>query len=311
VAIIRRAIEQAQLGAILPPRTFSLQPIRAVHSDAYLAYLEHAYQRWVDEGGTRVGVLPDTFAARGMPGHPTSARGLPGYYAFDLCAPIVAGTYQAACAAANVALTGALLLHEGQRLVYALCRPPGHHAGVEMYGGYCFLNNAAIAAEYLLRTRARAPRVAILDIDFHHGNGTQQVFYTRQDVLFVSIHAHPKRQYPYFTGYTDERGAEAGLGYTLNIPLAANITDQQYLVALGAALAAIRDFAPSYLVLAAGFDTFGDDPIGDFALTSAIYPLVGQRVAALGLPTLVVQEGGYALEALGTNVVGLLAGFEQ
>jgi len=316
--IIHDAVERAGMGPILPPRSFSLEPIRAVHSDEYLAYLEHAYERWVAGGGTTLGVLPDTFAARWMARRPTNPLAVPGYYAFDLCAPIVAGTYRAARSAAHVALTGATLLRAGHQIVYALCRPPGHHAGVAMYGGYCFLNNAAIAAEYLVQATARthsartshARRVAILDIDFHHGNGTQQIFYTRSDVLFISIHAHPERQYPYFTGYADERGAEAGLGYTLNIPLEARVTDEQYLGALEQALAAIRDLAPDFLVLSAGFDTFGDDPIGDFALTSDVYPAIGRRIAALGLPTLVVQEGGYALETLGANVVGLLGGFE-
>jgi acetoin utilization deacetylase AcuC-like enzyme len=255
--------------------------------------------------------------------HPAAA---PGYYCFDMSAPIVAGTYRAARAAADAGLTGAALLLEGQRAVYALCRPPGHHAGSDLYGGYCFLNNAAIAAEYLLRstTDHRPPTtdqaetsvvgrqssvVAILDIDYHHGNGTQQIFYACDDVLFVSIHADPAREYPYFAGYADERGAGDGLGYNLNIPLEAGVADERYFAALDEALAAIRAFTPRFLVVSAGLDTFGGDPLGDFALTAAAYPQIGRRIAALGLPTLIVQEGGYAIDELGENVVGLLRGF--
>jgi acetoin utilization deacetylase AcuC-like enzyme len=333
-AIIHAALEQAALGPLLPPRAFGIEPIRAVHSDEYLAYLERAYERWVAAGGVAAAVLPGTLAVRWMQRpceHPLAA---PGYYAFDLSAPIVGGTYAAARAAADVALTGAALLQEGQRAVYALCRPPGHHAGRDMCGGYCYLNNAAIAAEYLLQamnderqtinneqgassvqrsafSAQRLNRVAILDIDYHHGNGTQQIFYERDDVLFVSLHADPARQYPYFLGYADERGAGAGLGYNLNIPLEAGVTNQRFLSALDAALAAIGDFAPRFLVLSAGFDTFEGDPIGDFALNTAAYPSIGRRVAALKLPTLIIQEGGYAVAALGENLVGLLRGFAE
>jgi acetoin utilization deacetylase AcuC-like enzyme len=152
--------------------------------------------------------------------------------------------------------------------------------------------------------------VAILDVDYHHGNGTQQIFYERGDVLFVSIHADPARQYPYFAGYADERGAGDGLGANLNIPLEADVGDERYLAALDEALAAVRAFNPRFLVVSAGFDTFGGDPIADFALSSAVYPRIGQRIAALGLPTLIVQEGGYAVDALGENAVGFLRGFE-
>jgi acetoin utilization deacetylase AcuC-like enzyme len=326
-AIIQMAIERAALGPVIPPRTFDDRHIRAVHSDDYLEYLEHIYKRWTDFGAAPASVMPGTLAVRWMGrrcDHPVAA---PGYYCFDMSAPIVAGTYAAARSAANTALTGAALLLEGQRATYALCRPPGHHAGRDMYGGYCYLNNAAIAAQYLgdggrgmgVGSRHHPPssiphpprRVAILDIDYHHGNGSQQIFYERGDVLFVSIHANPARQYPYFAGYADERGAGEGLGANLNIPLEADVDDQRYLVALDEALAAVRAFEPRFLVVSAGFDTFGGDPIADFALSPAIYPQIGRRIAALGQPTLIVQEGGYAVDALGENVVGFLRGFES
>lgn len=309
--IIRAALEQAALGPIVPPRSFDLQPIRAVHSDDYITYLEHAYERWVAAGGAPAAVLPGVLAVRWMARPAENPLAAPGYYAFDLSAPIVAGTYRAARASANAALTGAALLREGQRAAYALCRPPGHHAGRDMCGGYCFFNNAAIAAEHLLRTARGPARLAILDIDFHHGNGTQQIFYERADVLFVSIHADPERHYPYFSGYADERGAGAGVGYNLNLPLEAGVTNERFLDVLDQALAAVRAFAPGDLVISAGFDTFGGDPIADFALTAAIYPEIGRRIAALGLPSLIVQEGGYAVAALGENVVGFLRGFGE
>lgn len=157
----------------------------------------------------------------------------------------------------------------------------------------------------------RSTRVAILDIDYHHGNGTQQIFYERSDVLFVSIHADPARQYPYFAGYADERGSGDGLGANLNIPLEADVADERYLRALEDALMAVRAFQPHFLVVSAGFDTCSGDPIADFALSAAAYPQIGRRIAALGLPTLIVQEGGYAVDALGENVVGFLRGFES
>ena len=314
VAIIRAALERAAIGPVVAPRSFGIEPVRAVHDDGYLTYLETIYDRWVVAGGAPEAVIPGTLAVRWMTRPHTHPLAAPGYYTFDTCAPIVAGTYAAARAAADIALTGAERLLAGERCVYALCRPPGHHAGRDLCGGYCFLNNAAIAAEYLIRNAAGAT-CAILDIDVHHGNGTQQIFYERNDVLFVSIHASPDYQYPFFLGYADERGAGAGEGYNLNLPLAAGVGDREYLAALDQALRAIVDFAPRFLVLSAGFDTFAGDPVaghgGGFALSASAYPQIGRHIAALNLPTLVVQEGGYAIEALGDNVVGLLQGLEE
>jgi acetoin utilization deacetylase AcuC-like enzyme len=327
VQMILDALERAGFGPIQLPRAFGLDPIRAVHDDDYLAYLAQAYERWVAAGGDTGAVLPNTLAVRWMSRRSVGPLVAPGYYSFDLSAPIVAGTYRAARAAADAALTAAALLLEGQRIAFALCRPPGHHAGRDLYGGYCYLNNAAIAAQYLgtgdwglgakgtLESQSLVPNrqspIAILDIDFHHGNGTQQIFYERDDVLFVSIHADPVREYPYFSGYADEQGAAAGEGYNLNFPLEAGVTNERYLAVLDQALAAIADFAPRFLVVSAGFDTFGGDPIGDFALTTDAYALIGRRIAELGLATLVVQEGGYAVAALGENTVGLLRGLNQ
>ncbi|MFO7169826.1 MAG: histone deacetylase family protein [Chloroflexota bacterium] len=315
VEIILAALDAAGIGPVVAPRSFGLEPVRAIHTPAYLTFLERAYERWVAAGGAPEAVLPSTLAVRWMSRPCEHPLAEPGYYSFDLSAPIVPGTFRAALASADVALTGAALLLEGQRAAYALCRPPGHHAGADLCGGYCYLNNAAIAAQYLLENgQAGAPTVAILDIDFHHGNGTQQIFYERADVLFVSIHADPAHHYPHYLGYADERGAGAGLGFNLNLPLPPGTGDDGWLAALDRALDAVRAYGPAFLIVSAGFDTFAGDPVanGDegFTLSAAAYPEIGRRIEALGLPTLFVQEGGYAIAALGSNVAGLLRGFE-
>lgn len=312
--IIHEALRRAAIGPIVAPRSFGLEPVLAVHSQELITYLETIYGRWVEAGGAEEGVMPTNFAVRWMDRFSPDPLGEPGFRCFDLSAVIVEGTYAAARGAADVALTGAALLLEGERSAYALCRPPGHHAGRDLYGGYCFLNNIAIAAEYLSRHGANAEknRVAILDIDFHHGNGTQQIFYGRDDVLFVSIHADPARHYPYFLGFANERGSGAGEGTTINFPLEKGISNQRYFEVLDQALSAVEAFDPRWLLVSAGFDTFEGDPVArnDFALTADAYNVIGVRIAALGLPTLHVQEGGYAVEELGENVARYLQGFE-
>lgn len=317
--IIHAALVAAKIGPIVPPRAFGMEPIRAVHTAEYLSFFEHIYERWIAAGGAEEGVLPTTFAVRRMHRHSPDPLAEPGYYCFDLSGVIVADTFAAACRSAEVALTGATLLLDGERSAYALCRPPGHHASADLYGGYCFLNNAAIAAQYLLdaenavSSQANNPvSVAILDIDFHHGNGTQEIFYNRNDVLYVSIHANPARHYPYFLGRDDERGEGAGEGYNLNIPLERGVSDARYLDVLDRALEAVAAYHPTWFIVSAGFDTFGEDPVArnDFALTADVFTTISARIAALGLPTLHVQEGGYAIAALGENVVRYLQGFE-
>jgi acetoin utilization deacetylase AcuC-like enzyme len=321
--IIAGALAEAGFPAPTPPRAFGLGPVLAIHRSDYVEYLERAYGRWVAAGRSPEGVLPSTLPLGGMGGRSTAPTAEAGRYCFDLSAPIVAGTYAAARCAADAALSGAALLLEGGRAAYALCRPPGHHAMPALAGGYCYLNNAAIAASHLAAAQApdaeggRRPwgmapaSVAVLDIDYHHGNGTQAIFYERSDVFFASIHADPDREYPYFLGFADECGAGPGEGYNLNLPLEAGVDDARYLAALEQALEAIAAYSPRFLVVSAGLDTFADDPLGDFALSAAAYPAIGARIAQLGLPTLFVQEGGYAVDELGKNVVGLLQGFER
>jgi acetoin utilization deacetylase AcuC-like enzyme len=239
---------------------------------------------------------------------PDFIGGRAGFYALDTSTPIVAGTYVAARAAVDVALTAVDAVLGGESAVYGLCRPPGHHAGRSMYGGYCFFNNAAIAAQAI--TERTGEQVAILDVDYHHGNGTQQIFWRRGDVLYVSLHGDPARAYPYYLGYADEVGEGEGRGTTLNLPLPAGCTNEPYLAALERGLDRIADEPGSIVVVSLGLDTYGMDPICDFALTTDVYHAVGTRVAALGRKLVILQEGGYHRPALGENVRAWLRGAE-
>lgn len=306
--IILQAVQAAGLGEVVAPANFGLNPILAVHRADYVDHLRTIYDRWVAAGGAAEAAFPSIYPQRDLLRQPpVSPWAAVGYYSLDLSAPVTDGTYAAALCSAHVVLTGAHYLLDGEKLAYALCRPPGHHASTDVMGGYCYFNNAAIAAQHLIS----AGRVAILDIDVHGGNGTQAIFYDRSDVLFISIHGAPEWEYPYFCGYADERGAGVGKGFTVNYPLAKGTDDSAYLQVLDEALVHIYRHNPAYLVLSAGFDTFKGDPLGQLALTTSGYAAIGQRIAALNLPVLVVQEGGYAVSALGENAVSLLRGLQQ
>jgi acetoin utilization deacetylase AcuC-like enzyme len=298
------------------PTEHGREPILAVHDADMVEVFEHSWTDALAAGaadGSRAW-LPDTFlldAYRGpMPRSelPAGRHHQLGAYLFDTATPIVAGTWGAALAAVDVAISAAERVVGGAPLAYGLCRPPGHHAARGMLGGYCYFNNAAIVAEWL-RREGGARRVAILDIDYHHGNGTQQIFWERGDVLYLSLHADPGRAYPYFSGYAGERGAGDGAQLTRNWPLPAGTAFDAYAVALAEALRMIVAFAPDApLVISAGFDTFERDPIGDLALRTPDYREIGRMVAGLGIPTIALQEGGYAVDALGANAVALLSG---
>ena len=295
---------------IVPPRDFPEERLLRVHDAEYLAFLRGAYARW-QKAGRAGSMLPSGFPARGLrrDRRPHGVSGQMGYYCFDASTPIVEGTWVAVEAAARCAMTAAALIVEGEQASYALCRPPGHHASRDVYGGYCFLNNAALAAQTLLDGGHR--RVALLDVDYHHGNGTQEIFWERDDVLFVSIHGTPETEYPWFLGYADERGAGRGEGFTLNLPLPLGIGWDDYRAALDDAGEAIRRYAPEALVVSLGVDTFEGDPISAFKLKSSNYPELGARMAWLGLPTVLVQEGGYAVAEIGANVTGVLDAFAR
>jgi acetoin utilization deacetylase AcuC-like enzyme len=304
--LVLGAVEKAGLGDIVAPEAFGRAPLERVHSPPYLDFLASAWDLWAAEG--REGdALPLSWAVRGMRQvEPEHIDGRLSYFSFDAGTPVTAGTWRAASAAADVALTGAGRLLGGADRVFSLCRPPGHHAAVDYYGGYCFLNNAAIAAQYLVD--GGAGKVAILDIDYHHGNGTQSIFYDRDDVLFVSIHGDPRQEYPFFLGHADERGNGRGLGFTANFPLRWQTGAGQWFEALDAGLALVREFAPDFIVVSLGLDTFVDDPISQFRLQTSDYLVVGARIADLGMPVLFVLEGGYAVAELGNNAVNVLAG---
>ena len=231
----------------------------------------------------------------------------PSYFITDTYAPITNGTYEAAVSAVDVVLTAAELVQNGEPTAYAVCRPPGHHAEYKSMGGYCYFNNAAIAAEYL----SKKGSVAILDIDYHHGNGTQSAFYDRSDVLYVSIHADPANAYPYISGFVDEQGVREGRGFNKNYPLPLGTNNSQYAEVLNKALADVHEFNPKYLVVSAGFDTYQHDPICGFRLTIPFYETMARAIAGLKLPTLIVQEGGYNVKDLGEIAVSFLKGFQK
>lgn len=224
----------------------------------------------------------------------------------DLSACIVEATYKAALTSANCALSAASSIADGQSSAFGLCRPPGHHAGKDYAGGYCFINNASVAANWL----SSKGKVTLLDIDYHAGNGTQDIFYERNDVLTISIHGDPDFEYPHYAGFADETGTGAGLGFHKNFPLPAGTDDAAYIAALDSALEMIRKFDPKHLVLSTGMDTFDGDPLGKFHVTQNGFDQIGQRIAGLNLPTAIIMEGGYANQTLGKNIVTLLENFK-
>lgn len=313
---IEAALREAGSFAFEGPSEHGQGPILAVHDAALVEVFEHAWTDALAAGATDPSRpwIPDTYLLAPYRG-PMGSGQLPagrhhqlGAYLFDTATPVVAGTWGAALAAVDVAISAAERVVGGAPIAYGLCRPPGHHAARGMLGGYCYFNNAAIVAEWL-RREGGAQRVAILDIDYHHGNGTQQIFWERGDVLYLSLHADPARAYPYFSGYATESGSEAGTGLTRNWPLPAQTGIDQYASALAEALRMIVAFAPDApLVVSAGFDTFERDPIGDLALRTGDYAAIGRLIGGLGLPAIVLQEGGYAVDALGANALGLLTG---
>ena len=304
---VLRVVRESGLGEISAPEAFSLEPVLAVHDADYIAFLETAWQEWQDAGYAGE-VIASVWPARRMQSRvPRFIDGKVGYYAMAAETSISEGTWAAALASKDVALTGAKALLEGERGVFSLCRPPGHHAALDMYGGYCFLNNAAIAAQYLRDHGAE--RVAILDIDFHHGNGTQDIFYARDDVLFCSLHGDPEDAFPHFLGYADETGSGPGAGFNRNYPMPPGTPFEQWQEALADALARVVEFSPQYLVVSLGVDAFENDPISFFKLTSPDFLTTGQMIGALDIPTLFVMEGGYDVDEVGTNVVNVLKGF--
>lgn len=290
--------------------------IASVHSKRYVDFLRGAWAEWVamDPGNAQLDALPSVWPLANRHGFrndvlPANFAARLGLFSFDSGSPLTAGTWAAARGGAACALAAALDVAGGARSAFALSRPPGHHAGPDFLGGYCFLNNAAIAAQ-ALRDAGHA-KVAVLDVDYHHGNGTQTIFYERADVFTVSIHGDPSTEYPFFLGHADERGAGAGEGFNLNLPLPRGTGFEAWHTTLTTALQAVQRFGATALVVPMGLDTFEGDPISGFTLKSADYFAVGKALAGAGLPTVFTFEGGYAVDAVGTNAVNLLQGFQQ
>ncbi len=301
---ILTAVRAAQLGPIAPSTDHGLAPILAVHTADFVTYLRTAYAQsaaYFGEPRPVIAGRDDVTSAR-APSCPADFPGKRDYYTYDYEDPILEMTWDAAYWAAQCALTAADYVRKGAQAAYALCRPPGHHAMPDQYGGFCYLNNVAIAARSL---QADGP-VAILDLDYHHGNGTQAIFYADPAALFCSLHADPEWIYPFFWGRAAERGAGAGLGLNRNWPLPLRVDDAAYLAVLDEALGVIADFAPRYLLVSLGLDAAEGDLIGKFRITTAGFHEIGRRIAALGLPTVIVQEGGYRIETLGANAVAFL-----
>jgi acetoin utilization deacetylase AcuC-like enzyme len=290
------------------PRDYGLEPLAAVHTTRYLTFLENIHARWLRIPGASTDVRPNVHPDTRDVVYPKSAVGQVGYHVFDGAAPITADTWDSARWSAWCAVHAALEVVHGAPSCYALARPPGHHASSELAGGFCYLNNSAIAAEVL---REQHERVAILDVDVHHGNGTQSIFYERGDVLTVSLHADPVRFYPFFWGAADELGKAAGTGFNLNLPLERGTADAGYLTALDKALGTITDYNPGAIVVALGLDAYVDDPFAGLALTTAGFGRVAEHIASLQRPTLLVQEGGYPCDQLGDNLAAFLEPFSN
>ena len=287
--ILARVKDQA-LGEILEPEEFGLAPIQRVHTSDYVAFLETCWQDWLAAGKPGE-AIPAVWAGRGMRHRiPKDIDGRLGYYSFAAETSISEGTWEAARASANVALTAQKLVADGERAAFALCRPPGHHAHADLFGGY--------------------GKVAILDVDFHHGNGTQAIFYDRADVLTISLHGDPDLVFPHFLGFEDELGEGTGEGYNLNIVYPPGTPYSTWSQGLETACERIEVFKPDALVVALGVDTFEHDPISFFKLASEDYLSLGQRLAQLGLPTVFTMEGGYDVDAIGVNAVNVMQGFE-
>jgi acetoin utilization deacetylase AcuC-like enzyme/ribosomal protein S18 acetylase RimI-like enzyme len=288
---------------VVPVAEHGELPVLAVHDPDYVRYLERVCSKLAPDDA----VYPYVFPLRKRERQPLDEEIRAGYYCMDTFTPLTQNAYVAARAAADCALTGADCLMRGERLAYAICRPPGHHAERRVYGGFCYLSNAAIAAEAL----SALGKVAVLDIDFHHGNGTQDVFYDRADVLTISIHGDPSYAYPYFAGFADERGEGAGEGFNHNFPLPENTTDDEYVRVLEQALSLVEQFAPAHLVVSVGLDIAKGDPTGAWVITTEGFERIGGAIAGLGLPTLAVQEGGYDTRVLGRNARTFLAGLQR
>lgn len=306
--IILAHVIKSGIGEVLSEKDFPRECYVAAHSDNYVYFLETAWDEWKKAGNSH-NALPLVWPVRDLNSkvEPLTIDGKLGFYSMDAGAPITQGTWQAVKSSANTALTAMELILNGDKSAFALCRPPGHHAAKDYMGGYCYLNNAAIAAEHALKNGAK--KIAVLDIDFHHGNGTQNIFYNRSDVMFLSIHGDPSVSYPYFSGNKDECGIEDGYGFNKNYPLKKGTDWLAYSEVLKEVATEIIEFNPDYLIVSLGVDTFENDPISHFSIKSEDYLKMGAILKEVGVPTLFVMEGGYMVDEIGVNVVNVLKGY--
>lgn len=304
-------LQRRPLGPVLAPAQWDETLLETVHSPRYLHFLRTAWAQWValDPAHADKDILPSVWPTRTFRTdiEPDNFAAKVGLYSYDAGTPFTAGTWVAAREGAMCALSAAQAVLDGDAAAFALSRPPGHHAGADFFGGYCFLNNAALAAQHLRNHGMK--KVAVLDIDYHHGNGTQAIFYDRADVFFASIHGDPRTEYPFYLGHTDEAGVGKGLGCNLNLPLPRGSDFARWRAALETALVAIGRFGADALVVSLGMDTFVGDPISGFTLASDDYLRVGDRLRRAGQPTVFVFEGGYAVAEVGVNAVNVLQGF--
>lgn len=310
-AFVRDALA-ARGHELRTPAVDSAPLLARVHSPRYLAFLETAWSQWLarDARNADVQPFPSVWPVRTLRSdvEPDDFTARLGLYSMDNGTPLASGTWAAVKAAADAAASAAELVASGGRCAFSATRPPGHHAGADFMGGYCFLNNAAVAAEALLGRGAR--RVALLDVDYHHGNGTQSLFYGRSDVFFASLHADPRFEYPFYLGHADETGEGDGEGFNLNLPLPAGTRAAEWFAALETACARFPEARADALVVSLGLDTYAGDPLTTFALEAEDFRRLGARLSRLGLPTVLVLEGGYAASELGTNAANVLDGFE-
>ncbi len=297
---------------IRTPADDSLEMLPLVHTQRYLSFIQSAWDQWLalDPGNTDRQPFPSVWPVRSLRGdvEPVNFTARLGLYSMDNGTPLVAGTWAAAKAAADAAASAAGLLAAGAGSAFCAMRPPGHHAGADFMGGYCFINNAAVAAQTLLVRGCR--RVAVLDVDYHHGNGTQSIFYRRPDVLFVSIHGDPSTEFPFYLGHADETGEGPGHGFNTNLPLPAGTRPEEWFAALEAACARVERHRPDAIVVSLGLDTCAGEPVSEFNLQASDFPRLGARLKRLGRPTVFVLEGGYAVKHLGVNAVNVIDGFE-
>lgn len=303
VKSILRELDKSGLFRMGKIREYSEKHILDVHDSNYYNYFKRVSQS-IPKGQS---VYPYVFPLRYATRAPKDLSVRAGYYCFDTFTPLNQEAYLAARWGVNCVMSAADEMLAGTRYAYVLTRPPGHHTERSVFGGFCYFNNCAIAAHYL----SRSSRVAILDIDYHHGNGQQQIFYSRSDVLTISIHGHPSFAYPYFSGFEEEKGEGDGIGFNHNFPLPEKATHEQYVKALSRALNIIKKYNPDYLIVALGLDPAKGDPTGTWSFTHSNFTTNGEMIGSLKLPTLVVQEGGYRNQSLGINARAFFTGFHR